>query len=398
MIADPFDDRHAAGVANRETLAADTGEEGLAIGRAIHHGVADDDVVLRVTTKIRTRLDDEATARQTLADVVIALAGQFQCYALGQEGAETLAGGAGQLDVNGIVRQAGISVAAGHFARQHGAAGAVDVGDLRFDPDRLPLFERRPGLLDQLVIERLGQTVILIFGMAPRHLGRDRRLMENLGEIQTPGLPVLDAGTHVEQVGAADQIIELANAEPGHDFAHFLGNEEEIIDHMFRLTGEALAQLGILRRNADRASIQVALAHHDAAFDHQRRGGETEFIGAEQRADDDVATGLHLTVDLDANARTQTIEHQRLLSFGQAELPRRARMLDRRLRRCTGAAIETGDHDVVGLGLGDTGGNRTDTDFGNQFDRDRSPGVGVLQVMDQLRQIFDRVDIVVRRR
>jgi hypothetical protein len=29
----------------------------------------------------------------------------------------------------------------------------------------------------------------------------------------------------------------------------------------------------------------VALAHHDAAFDHQRRGGEAELVGAEDRAD-----------------------------------------------------------------------------------------------------------------
>ena len=37
----------------------------------------------------------------------------------------------------------------------------------------------------------------------------------------------------------------------------------------------------------------MALAHHDAAFDHQRCRGKTELIGAEQRADQDVAAGLH---------------------------------------------------------------------------------------------------------
>jgi hypothetical protein len=47
-----------------------------------------DDVLLRVAAEIRARLDDDATARQTLADVVVAFAGQFQRDALGQEGAE----------------------------------------------------------------------------------------------------------------------------------------------------------------------------------------------------------------------------------------------------------------------------------------------------------------------
>jgi hypothetical protein len=58
------------------------------------------------------------------------------------------------------------------------------------------------------------------------------------------------------------------------------------------LAGEALAQHRVLRGHADRAGVEVALAHHDAADDDQRRGGEAELVGAQQRADDDVAAGL----------------------------------------------------------------------------------------------------------
>jgi hypothetical protein len=61
-------------------------------------------------------------------------------------------------------------------------------------------------------------------------------------------------------------------------------------------------------------------------------------------------------------------------------------------------AVVTGDHQMVGLGLGDAGSHGADTDFGNQLDADRRLGIGVLQVMNQLRQILDRIDIVVRRR
>jgi hypothetical protein len=57
----------------------------------------------------------------------------------------------------------------------------------------------------------------------------------------------------------------------------------------------------------------------------------------------------------------------------------------------------TGDHHVVGLGLGHTGSNRADTDLGHQLDGDIRHRVGVLQVVDQLGQILDRVDVVVRR-
>jgi hypothetical protein len=151
---------------------------------------------------------------------------------------------------------------------------------------------------------------------------------------------VLDAGFRMSSRSAADQIVELADAQLRHQFAHFLGDEEEVVHHMLGLAGEALAQHRILGGDADRAGVQMALAHHDAAFDDQRRGGEAELVGAQQRADDHIAAGLHLAVDLHADAAAQAVEHQRLLGFGQTEFPRRAGMLDRRQRRSAGAAVE----------------------------------------------------------
>ena len=73
-------------------------------------------------------------------------------------------------------------------------------------------------------------------------------------------------------------------------------------------------------------------------------------------------------------------------------------MLDRRQRRGAGATIMTGDDDVIGLGFSHTGGDCTDTNFRHQLDRDGSFWINVFQIMDQLRQIFDRINIVMRRR
>ena len=58
----------------------------------------------------------------------------------------------------------------------------------------------------------------------------------------------------------------------------------------------------------------------------QRRGREAEFLGAEQRGDDDVAAGLELSVGLDHDAAAQVVEHQRLVRLGEAELPRQPRV------------------------------------------------------------------------
>jgi hypothetical protein len=82
----------------------------------------------------------------------------------------------------------------------------------------------------------------------------------------------------------------------------------------------------------------VALAHHDAAHRHQRRSGESELLGAEQRRDGHVAAGLQLAVGLDTDAPAQVVHHQHLMGLGETELPRNAGMLDRTQRRRSGAA------------------------------------------------------------
>ena len=162
--------------------------------------------------------------------------------------------------------------------------------------------------------------------------------------------------------------------------------------------GEALAQHRILRRHADRAGVEVALAHHDAAGGDQRRGGEAELVGAQQRADDDVAAGAQAAVDLHRDAAAQAVQHQRLLRLGETDFPRRAGMLERGQRRGAGAALVARDRDVVGARLGDAGGDRADADLGDQLHRHARRRVDVLQIVDELRQILDRIDVVMRRR
>ena len=129
----------------------------------------------------------------------------------------------------------------------------------------------------------------------------------------------------VEHLGLADHLVEGAVAERSHDLAHFLGDEEEIVDDVLGLAGEALAQHRVLRGDADRAGVEMALAHHDAARRDQGRGGKAEFIGAQQRADHHVAPGAEAAVDLHHDAAAQPLAHQRLMGFGQPDFPRASR-------------------------------------------------------------------------
>ena len=162
--------------------------------------------------------------------------------------------------------------------------------------------------------------------------------------------------------------------------------------------GKVLAQLRVLGGDAHRAGVEVADAHHDAAHRHQRRGGKAELLGPEQGGDDHVAAGLQLAVGLDDDARAQVIEHERLVRLGQAEFPRDARVLDAGLRRGARAAVVAADQHHVRVRLGDAGGHGADADLGHQLHADARVMVGVLQVVDQLGQVFNRVNVMVRRR
>ena len=161
---------------------------------------------------------------------------------------------------------------------------------------------------------------------------------------------------------------------------------------------EALAQHRVLGGDADRAGVEMALAHHDAAGGDQRRGREAELVGAEQRADHHVAAGADAAVDLHGDAAAQPVGDQRLVGLGKPDLPRRAGVLDRGERGRAGAALEAGDGDMVGARLRHAGGDRADADFGDELHRHVAVGVDVLQVEDELRQVLDRIDVVVRRR
>ena len=128
------------------------------------------------------------------------------------------------------------------------------------------------------------------------------------------------------------------------------------------------------------------------------RRGEAELLGTEQGGDDDVAAGLQLAVGLHDDAVAQAVEQQRLLGLGEAELPRSAGVLERRQRAGAGATVVAGDQHDVCFRLADSGRNGADTHFGDELDVHARRRVGVLEVVDELLEVLDRVDVVVRRR
>ena len=67
-------------------------------------------------------------------------------------------------------------------------------------------------------------------------------------------------------------------------------------------------------------------------------------------------------------------------------------------RRRAGAAVVAGDEHDVGVRLGHPGRHRADADLGHQLHVHAGRRVGRLEVVDELGDVLDRVDVVVRRR
>ena len=168
----------------------------------------------------------------------------------------------------------------------------------------------------------LVQLVVLAGEVAQRGVVVELEPVQDRVQVQPFGLPVVDRLAGVEHLGVADRLLDAPETQLREDLADFLGEEFEEVDHEFGLAVEPGAQLRVLRRDAHRAGVQVADAHHDAAGDHQRGGGETELLAAEQRGNHDVAAGLELAVHLHHHTVAQAVEHQGLLGLGEAQFPR----------------------------------------------------------------------------
>src|SRR5258706_1620069 len=201
-----------------------------------------------------------------------------------------------------------------------------------------------------------------------------------------------------QELGAADHFGDGPEAELGHDFAEFFGDEEHVVDDVLGLALEFFAELGVLRGDANGAGVEVADAHHDAAGSDEGSGGEADFFSAEQHGDGDVAAGFDLAVGLEDDAAAEVVHHQDLLGFGQAEFPGDAGVFDGGEWRSAGAAAVAGNQNVIGLGFGDAGGDGADADFTHEFHGDARLRIGVFQIVNELREVFDGVDVVMRRR
>src|SRR3977135_3966014 len=115
--------------------------------------------------------------------------------------------------MDSAVWQSVIAVGARDLVREHGADRTVAVADRHVDRHLLPALERGLSKLDQPVVQRLFQAVVLALAVVARDFRRHVGHPEDLREVQTLRLPMLDALLLIEQIASADKIAELPRSE-----------------------------------------------------------------------------------------------------------------------------------------------------------------------------------------
>ena len=105
MFANALYDNRSARIADTETLAGNPVDECLTAGCAKQCDVSDNDVFVLLELRTLRRIYCQLTAGQSLSEVVVAVALQFQCQTLWNECAEALTAGAVTLDNECVVLQ-----------------------------------------------------------------------------------------------------------------------------------------------------------------------------------------------------------------------------------------------------------------------------------------------------
>ena len=132
--------------------------------------------------------------------------------------------------------------------------------------------------------------------------------MEQTGKVD--GLLLISSvgGIHLNKFCVTDNLLQTLHTHLTEVLAHLLGQEGEEVYHVLCTTLEVLAQLGVLRCHTHRTGIRITLTHHHATQHNQRQRAKRELVGTQHGHDNHILGGLQLTVGLQANLISQSVD------------------------------------------------------------------------------------------
>ena len=142
-----------------------------------------------------------------------------------------------------------------------------------------------------------------------------------------------------QQISTADHFIQRSSADTGQNFTDFLRIEGNQINHFVRRPSEFFTQVLILSTDANRASIGLALPHHDTTHRYQSRRTDPIFFCTKHRCHNNISACAQPTIRTQSHPLTQIVHRQNLMRFCQPHFPRQASKFNRCRWRCSRTAI-----------------------------------------------------------
>ena len=142
----------------------------------------------------------------------------------------------------------------------------------------------------------------------------------------------------------------------------------------------------------------MALPHHDAAHGNERGRANAKLLSTQHRGHHHVPARLQAAIGAQPHPVAQPVELQDLMRLRQPHLPGQAGIFDRGNGRGTGATGMARDQNGIRLCLGHTRRDGANARARHQLHTHHRVRVDLLQVINELRQILNRIDIMMRRR
>mmetsp|Transcript_89151 Transcript_89151/g.212861 ORF Transcript_89151/g.212861 Transcript_89151/m.212861 type:complete len:217 (-) Transcript_89151:3518-4168(-) len=202
-----------------------------------------------------------------------------------------------------------------NLVRQQGPASAVGVVQLvvlHIGP--LAIAESHLAVLHESSVNHPLQDheVLLAVKLPVLHLSHFPRVRQLVGWRQD-GLQLERAHAvgrvRAQHLGVANELVHVPEAHLGHEHSHLFSNEQEIVHNVLGKPFEFLPQHRVLGGNAYGASVEVALAHHDAAHSDERGSGKAKSLRAQQGRNDHIPARAQLAIRFQGHAAPEAVEH-----------------------------------------------------------------------------------------
>ena len=274
MVACTFHHSDGTRIAHGKAFTHTTVHVQFTAGGTIQSRVAGNDVVLchEVRTASCWRQDADASAAESLAEIVVGFTFQTNVQTFHGEGTERLSCRALELDLDSALWQSFLAIFLGNRTRQHRAHGSIRVLDGVVEGHFLLVLDGFLSRSDDVFV--LHATDLRELASVPIERLVRVGFVEQSGKVD--GLLLVSGmlGVYFDEFRMSDDVFQSMHTHLRKVLSHLFGKEGEEVHHILGTSHESGTEPFVLCGYTDGAGVGVALAHHHTSQHDERQCAE----------------------------------------------------------------------------------------------------------------------------